>query len=139
MKEVPENLAKVFYSYVIDNSAVSKFCEEYNEGKLPTTEELNCMIEEGYAGRYDLKKHTSKGIPLGLAKKILDYLSGVASSQKRELSDTIQHDTEIQKLSKRTKPDGSQSLQYDCSDGEDCTEERIDFGEHRCAFDSLDL
>jgi hypothetical protein len=77
---VPEHLAKAFFSYVLDSSAVAKFCKEYNPENLPSTEELHVMLEKGYAGRADLRKYSQSGIPLGLAKHMLEYLAGETTS-----------------------------------------------------------
>ena len=79
---VPEKLSKAFFGYVLDNTAVSKFCEGYNDENVPSSAELEAMLEEGYVGRYDLKKFLQKGIPVGLTKTLLGYLAGTTDSRK---------------------------------------------------------
>ena len=83
-KRVPEHIAKAFFSYVLENSSVTSFCEELNRGPLPTKEELEGLLEEGFTGKRDLKKYRDKGVPLDLTKYILDCLSGVADCNKKK-------------------------------------------------------
>ena len=83
---VPENIAKAFFSCVLEHSSVKKFCEEIENGVLPNKKQLEYRLEEGFAGKGDLRKFMAKGVPIGLTKYMLDYLSGVVHSMDKERS-----------------------------------------------------
>ena len=73
-EDVPEEHVKTYFDHILDRDSVADFCEKYNAGIIPQSDELKLMVEAGWVEKYGARRHSHRVIPEGQIRQLLKYL-----------------------------------------------------------------